>query len=224
MDVERRVEGPRDRLPPLDVRRYDVKTNGLLETPLDERGLVDLNALVSLVKETVDPSYGWVSKDNDVHHLQWVGRYYDVASAFMETDAQVFRNLVNRKVYVPRVFHNWVHHTTLPPPVPPSEVMQYSIDAQRVALSLARTAGLATKLTRRQGLSEAQLQRRLDEEFINYNLYIENAREVPREFSLLAIEDIEARTVDEMLRANKRLGRLALDRIPIAERQIRLAA
>ena len=112
----------------------------------------------------------------------------------------------------------------MPPPVPAAEVMQYSIDAQRVAVSLARTAGLAAKLTRRPGLSDAQLRRRLDEEFINYNVYIENAREVPREFSLLALEEVEAQSIEQMLAANKRLGRLALDRVPIVNRQIRPAA
>lgn len=214
----------RDRLPPQEVRLYEPKKMGLIETPLDERGLVDLNGLVEIAKQTVDASYDWTSRENDVHHLQWVGRYYDIASAFLDVDAQAFRNLVNRKAYVPRVFHNWIHHITMPPPVPAAEVMQYSIDAQRVAVSLARTAGLAAKLTRRPGLSDVQLRRRLDEEFINYNVYIENAREVPREFSLLALEEVEAQSIEQMLAANKRLGRLALDRVPIVNRQIRPAA
>lgn len=214
----------RDRLPPEEVRLYNPRQSGLIETPLDERGLVDVNALVRVAKETVASTFSWTSRENDIHHLQWSGRYYDVASAFVETDTKVFRNLVNRKVFVPRLFHNWIHAITAPPPVPSAEVMQYSIDAQRVAMSLARTAGLAMKLTRTRGISELKLRNRLDEEFINYNLFVENAREVPHEFSLLIIEEIEARSVEEMLQMNKRLGRLAVDRIPIIERQIRLAA
>ncbi len=214
----------RDRLPPEEVRRYDPRYDGLIETPVDERGLVDLNKLVAVAKETVEPGYMWESHQNDIHHLQWVGRHYDIAGAFSDVDTKVFRNLVNRKAYVPRLFHNWIHFVTTPSPVPSDEVMRYSIDAQRVAMSLARTAGLATKLTRRRGLSDMRLRERLDQEFENYNLYIDNAREVPTEFSLLNIEDIEAHTVDEMLDANKRLGRLALDRIPVVQRQIRQAA
>lgn len=214
----------RDRLPPPDMRLYNPGKEGLLDTPLDERGLVDLNRLVALGKSTVDAAFGWQSRENDVHHLQWVGRYYDIADAFVEADTHVFRNLVNRKAYVPRLFHNWVHYITAPPPVPSDEVMSYSIDAQRVAMSLARTAGLATKLTRNVRMSEARLRERLDQEFENYNLYIENAREVPREFSLVAIDELEAQTVDDMLLANKRLGKLALDRIPVVSRQVRLAA
>lgn len=211
-------------LPPPDAQLYNPLLEGKLETPLDERGLVDLNKLVDLVKETVDPEFQWASPYNDVHHLQWVGRYYDVAQAFIDIDTQQFRNLVNRKAYVPRIFHNWIHQITLPPPVPSEEVMRYSIDAQRVAMSLSRTASLATKLTRKPSVPEKRLRQRLDQEFENYNLYIDNAREVPKEFSLLKIEEVEARSIEEMLAANKRLGRLTLDRIPIVQRQIRPAA
>jgi hypothetical protein len=222
--AERESGWTRDRLPPPEVQRYSVEKEGLLETPLDGRGLADLDSLVKLAKQAVDPEFSWPSRENDVHHLQWMSRDYDTIEEETGIDGQVFRNLVNRKAYVPRIFHNWVHHITLPPPVPSAEVMYLSIEAQRVAMSLAKTAELATRLTRWSWLTEAQRNRRLDEEFINYNLYIENARGVPKEFSLLKIEQLEARTVDERLHANKRLGKLALNRIPIVQRQIYQAA
>lgn len=214
----------REHLPPREVHLFNPEKNGRMPTPLDERGLVDIDALVQLAKEAVDPEYDWASMESDIHHLQWVSRRYDVVTAFLGVDGNTFRNLVNRKAYVPRVFHNWVHYITEPPPVPVEEVMQYSIDAQRVALSLARTAGLATKLTTHYRLTDAQLRQRLDEEFIHYNLFVENAREIPPEFSLLALEQIEAKTIDEMLLANKHLGQLALDKIPIIQRQVLQAA
>lgn len=70
----------RDGLPPRDVWLHDPKKDGLLETPLNNRGLVDLDALVAGVKSTVDPSYDWTSTFNDVHHLQWYeARYPNVA-------------------------------------------------------------------------------------------------------------------------------------------------
>ncbi len=105
--------------------------------------------------------------------------------------------------------------------------MRYSIDAQRVAMSLSRTAQLATKLARHSVLPPERLRERLDQEFENYNLYIDNAREVPREFSLMTIEELEtfeARSVDDLLLLNKRLGKKALDRIPVVQRRIRPAA
>ncbi len=217
----------RDRLPPRDVQLHDPRRDGLLETPLDERGLVDLDRLVDLARATVSPEFGWESRENDVHHLQWPRRHYDIAGAMVDVETQVFRNLVNRKAYVPRIFHNWVHYITAPPRVPSEEVMRYSIDAQRVAMSLSRTAQLATKLARHSVLPPERLRERLDQEFENYNLYIDNAREVPREFSLMTIEELEmfeARSVDDLLLLNKRLGKKALDRIPVVQRRIRPAA
>lgn len=212
-------------LPPPDAWLHDPGKHGRIETPVDERGLVDLNALVAIVKETVDPEFSWHSSFNDIHHLQWFASQYPVGE---NTDSSVnmneFRELVNRKAFIPRVFHNWIHHVTLPPAIPSVEVMKYSIEAQRVAMSLFRTASLAARLTRMVQIPEKKLVQRLDEEFLNYALYVDNAREIPREFSLVSIEEVEARSVDEMLLVNKRLGRLALDIVPIRHRQILHAA
>lgn len=118
------------------------------------------------------------------------------------------------------MFHNRVHQTTLPPSVPDAEVMQYCIDSERVAVNLAKTASLAVRLTRMMGIPAPRLNQRLEEQFIKYNLYVENARLVPQEFRLLALHKVEARTVDEMLSRNRLLGRLALDKIPIRFRSI----
>lgn len=212
-------------LPPPEMQLYNPERNGRLETPIDERGLVDLDQLVTLVKQTVRPEFSWLSSFNDIHHLQWFASNYSGSEATGGiVDMGEFRELVNRKAFIPRVFHNWIHHVTLPPPIPSIEVMKYSVDAQRVAMSLSRTAGLAARLTRMTQIPEKKLEQRLDEEFINYALYVDNARSVPIEFSLFAIEEVEARSVDEMLIVNKHLGRLALDKVPIRQRQVLQAA
>ena len=67
-----------------------------------------------------------------------------------------------------------------------------------------------------------RLNERLDQEFINYNLYFENARLVPADFSRIAIQEVEAKSAEDMIRVNKRLGRLALDKIPVRLRAARL--
>lgn len=226
MDVERSALSNHASpwLPPQKMWLHDPTKRGYLETPTDEFGLVDLDELVTRVKQTVRPEFSWQSSFNDVHHLQWFASNYPVNTDEEAVNMNEFRELVGRKAYIPRVFHNWIHHVTLPPPTPTEEVMRHSIEAQRVALLLYRTARLATKLTRMSQIPEKKRIERLDEEYINYSLYIENAREVPKEFSLLAIEEVEARSVDEMLLVNKRLGRLALDTIPIRHRQIHQAA
>lgn len=212
-------------LPPQEMWLHDPAKDGYLETPTDQYGLVDLDKLVTLIKESVSTEFSWESPFNDVHHLQWYGRNYPVTTGENDSvNMNEFRELVSRKAFFPRVFHNRTHQITLPPPVPTVEVMKHSIDAQRVALLLFRTARLATKLTRMAHIPEKKLIERLDQEYMNYSLYVENAREVPEEFSLIAIEEIEARNVDEMLLVNKRLGRLALDTIPVRHRQILQAA
>ena len=208
-------------LPPREMWLHDPAKDGYLETPTDQYGLVDLDNLVALVKASVCSEFSWESPLNDVHHLQWFGRNYPVTKGENDiVNMNEFRELINRKAFISRVFHNRTHQITLPPPIPSKEVMLHSIKAERTALQLYRTARLATRLTRMPHIPEKKLIQRLDEEYENYTLYVENAREVPKEFSLLAIEEVEARNVDEMLLVNKRLGKLALDTIPIRHRQI----
>lgn len=212
-------------LPPREMWLHDPAKDGYLETPTDQYGLVDLDKLVTLVKGTVSPEFSWESPFNDIHHLQWYGRNYPVTIGEDDiVNMNEFRELINRKAFISRVFHNRTHQVTLPAPVPSKEVMIHSIRAERTALQLYRTARLATRLTRMTHIPEKKLIQRLNEEYENYTLYIENAREVPKEFSLLAIEEVEARNVDEMLLVNKRLGKLALDTIPVRHRQILQAA
>lgn len=218
MKVVQNYQNNFDNMPPIEVRKIDPKTNELIETPLDYRGLVDLDKLITVVKETVEPEYSWSSEMNDVHHLQWyMAHYRDHKNQNLALN---FRELVNRKAYIPRVFHNWLHRITLPPPIPSEEVMNYSIDAQRVAISLSQTVSEAVRLTRRKEISEKILKIRLEQAFEHFNLYLDNAREVPVEFSLLAIEELEIKSIDEMLYINRALGKMAIDKIPVRERSI----
>jgi hypothetical protein len=207
-------------LPPESDRLWSIEKQGKLETPLDSQGLVSLDGLVKLGKQTVRADYLWASAFNDVHHLQWPAASY---AQSLELPGHEFRELVQRKAYLPRQFHNWLHRITLPPPIPSEEVMRYSIDAERTARALAVTAQLAVRLTRMPGIPESKLVKRLEEQFENYTLYIENAREVPEEFQLLKLAEVEAKSIDEMLLVNKRLGKLALHLVPIRFRKLQSA-
>lgn len=209
-------------LPPEEYRLFNPANDELIETPLDYRGLVDLDELIRQVKFTVVPEYSWQSKMNDVHHLQWYAGLYQ-----NHQDHEIavqFRGLANRMAYVPRVFHNWTHRITLPPPVPEVEVMRHSIEAQRVAISLFETASRALRLVRAKKLGERALSLKLENAFEYYNVYLDEAREVPSEFSLVKIEDIEAKSVEDMLSVNRLLGQLALNRIPHRDRAIKESA
>lgn len=209
-------------LPPLEVRLFNTETDDMIETPLDERGLVDLDALVAVVKGTVVPEFNWASNQNTEHHLQWYERLYK------EHDnpslAVSFRGLSNRRAYIPKMFHNWTHRITLPPPVPSEDAMFYSVEAQRVAIFLSRTASDALRLTRSKKFNDRTLQDKLDSAFEQYHIYLDNAREVPREFSLLKIEELEAKSVEEMLSFNRMLGRLAISHVPLRARAIQAVA
>lgn len=197
-----------------------------IETPLDERGFVHMDKLVELAKSLVYPEYQWESPFNDVHHLQWsvsttIPKHMDEEQ---RRTVYEFRELVNQKMYTPRTFHNWIHWATIPSPIPDVEAMQYSIDAHRVARSLAKTAQLAVHLTRIKSIPEKKLTERIDEQFNNYNLYMENARLVPREFSLLKLEEVEVGSPEDLLSVSRRLGKLAVDKVPIRLRTLRVKA
>ena len=208
-------------LPPQDARQWDIEKQGKIETPLDVRGVVDLDELVAVGRETVSGNFNWASPFNDVHHLQWPAAFYMQNAD--ETDHQ-FRELVGRKAYVPRRFHNWLHLIALPPPIPSGEVIHYSIDAEQKAKAVAGTAKLAMQLTRMKGIPKAKLIKRLEEEFEHYTMYVENARLVPAEFQLLKFEEVEAKSIDEMLNVNKHLGKMALHQIPRRLRSLQPAA
>lgn len=201
-------------LPPRDARQWDEEREEKFDTPLDSNGLVDLDKLVTLGKHTVHADYDWTSRFNDIHHLQWPGIEY------RSEIAQPFRELTRRKAYIPRKFHNWLHHITLPPLIPTDEVMRSSIRAERAARALATTAELAVKLTRNPHIPEVKLQQRLEEEFDLYSLYVENARLIPKEFQIIRLAEVEAKNVDEMLAANQKLGKWALHRVPIRHREL----
>lgn len=48
---------PHYAMPPEEFRLYNPAKAGLIDTPLDSRGLVDLDKLVRTVKQTVDPEF-----------------------------------------------------------------------------------------------------------------------------------------------------------------------
>ncbi|HET6747195.1 MAG TPA: hypothetical protein VFH06_03760 [Candidatus Saccharimonadales bacterium] len=201
------------------MRLWDEARDEKRETPLDAFGRVDLDGFVELVKSTVAAEYRWESPFNDVHHLQWP------ATAYMHYEDPVaveFRETAWRKAFLPRLFHNWGHKITHEPPLPSLEVMRHTVEAHKTVRDLAATARLAARLTRTPGIPEVKLWSRLEEELDAYTVYIENAREVPLEFQLLKLEEVEAQSIDEMLTANRRLGKLAVQHIPIVARRLQM--
>ena len=205
-------------LPPRDTWLYDPTTDGQLETPTDANGLVDLDALITLVKSTVTPEYSWVAPRNDIHHLQYYARNYTT-----ELEKE-FRELYSRKVRSSRTFHNWLHVVSEPSPKPHEDVMYEAVQAERIKVGLARTAGLAMKVARIPHIPETKRHQRLEEIRGEYMTHYENALHIPPEFNRLALDELAVDNVEELLIITKRLGKQALNHIPVRHRELLQAA
>jgi len=115
-------------LPPEEYWLVDPAA-GRIDTPVDERGLIRVDQLISDVKATIDPAYQWPSHVS-VHHIYWWNGLYE------GREAQQFREIAPHKVLVPRVFENWLHRITAPCAVPDADVMRERRQAYAVAKSL----------------------------------------------------------------------------------------
>lgn len=195
-------------LPPPELRLHHPKRDGLIPTPLDNRGLVDTSELIHTIKSTVEPGYDWPSPFNDNHHLQWPSNLYS-STPDSQLDPQEFRNLAISQIRVPRTFHNWVHRITEPPPMPSEEVMRYRIESQRVALSLFQAIRVSKNLTRKEIIPEEALEKALIKRFDDFTTSLERARSLPEEFQLIDLSDYEPRDYEDMFALGARLGKLA---------------
>jgi len=126
-------------LPPLDVQLIDPRKDKI-DTPIDDRGLIDVTALVREVKATIDPSYEWPTRVG-VHHFYWPeSSYLGAQGEKPEYHPATFRDLPINKGLVPRVFENWLHKITNPAALPDEEVMYYYTEAWFVAKRLFESA------------------------------------------------------------------------------------
>lgn len=132
-EADRELNRLRFTLPPPEMRaegfrNRDEILHNRIPTPLDSRGLVDVDALIRQVKATIKPGYRWPGY-SDRHHTLWPAYRYGMYETFKPgTEAISFRNLAVNKIWVSRVFHNWIHLVTLPPDVPSEAAMRESID------------------------------------------------------------------------------------------------
>lgn len=210
-----------------------------LETPTDERGLVDIPKLLTLVQSMVDPAYVWPRKES-THHFYWYANLYPHVISKQACNPAVFRELPIHKGELPRLFENLLHEVTLPPKPPSLEVMAYRIESWQVARSLFESARSVVIWQRREqsraGLPEDNILRPDDDiyaqewmtetigrHFRGVERHMANLARVPPEFRL--VEPYDSPT--ELASA---LGRVVVPRsLNIAQamrsdRQLRLAA
>lgn len=111
----------------------------VLETPVDQRGIVNADELILAVKGLIHEDYAWMPP-TDVHHLYWTrATYYKYAREHPGIASDTFRELAPHKIRVPRLFHNLVHAATLPPPIPDSEIIDMRVRAWQIAEGLFRS-------------------------------------------------------------------------------------
>ena len=202
---------PASFLPPKQVRLYDPQELGKIPTPVDERGIVDVDKLISLGIETVNPNYDWREPFtlsnrqafHDIHHLHWPRVNYPVENG--DQLPHEFRNLPINLVDVPRVFHNWLHLLTEKPAVPDREVMNYYTEAQRVVTSLFRVIKHSKKLTRIPNLDTETINQALVRQFDTFNTAVERHYLIPEPYQLVDLSSYQGESIDEMF--NPRLVR-----------------
>lgn len=122
-------------VPPPDAWLIDPKRDRL-ETPVDDRGLVQQDALIDMVYDLIDPNFRWpkeLSIDHVYHDEEW---YYSVWAP--ECGGE-FRELPIHKMLVRRMWENVKHKVVIPPAVPSEEVMRYRLESWAVASGLLRS-------------------------------------------------------------------------------------
>lgn len=126
----------------------------LLDTP-NNYGVVDHDALITLMQAQVDSGYRWEAPFFDEHHLNWYAHLYEAPKHDNPELAQAFRELPTNKLWVPRQFHNFVHTVTAHPPVPELEVMREEIRKFRRNQFIFRVASQA--ITIQEQIERAQV-------------------------------------------------------------------
>lgn len=205
---------PSPSLPPRELWLFTPGVDQRIPTPVDERGLVDSKKLIDLVKQRVDPSFSWKPNEEsenyyfDKHHLYWRHDNYP-SKPKAAVNPQEFCNLAVNKAIVPRPFHEFIHLITAEPEVPSYEVMGYRIEAQAVALALFNSARLSRKLPRIKMISEDKLAERMAQEFETFAYRLEEARAIPKEFSLIDVSEFHPESIHDMKRISHVLGEIA---------------
>jgi hypothetical protein len=195
-------------LPPRELWLHDPKVDGLIETPRDKFGLVDVEKLVEVMKSTIHPSYDWKSHFNDDHHLYWPRPdYLDLPEAY--ANPHEFRYLQINRLDGPRMFHSWLHHAGEKPKLPDEEVMHFCIHRERALGALAQHITSTKWLITQSDLSATRVKEQVSRRVDDFVAVLEQHRSLPQEFRYEKVATYQAEGLEDMLRLEKTLGRRA---------------
>lgn len=209
-------------LPPRELWLHDPKIDGLIETPRDKFGLVDVERLVEVMTATIDPSYDWKSVFDDDHHIYWPRSMYpDLPDAY--ANPREFRFLQINRLDGPRMFHSWLHYAGEEPKPPSQEVMHFCIRRERALGALAQHISSTKWLMAQSGLPTSNVREKVNQRIDNFVTDLEEFRNLPPEFKDEKIASYQVEGLEDMLRLEKTLGRRAT-RMCLTAPQMQLAA
>ena len=184
-------------LPPPEVRLFTPGKDEPLETKLDDRGLVDVDAFIAAVKSTVDPEFRWEPSERpDAHHLYWEHNLYP-NTPDASVNPEEFCNLPINQIVIPRLFHNWAHLVTKEPAIPTKEVMQHRMEAYRVVKNLFDTARLSVELTNERYIAKERFNRGSERHLWQFLIEVEEAKKIPPEFHIIDFSELNPTTPEE---------------------------
>jgi len=154
---EEREERPLLDFPPRDTWLINPETDKF-DTPVDDRGFVDIDKLIAAVKATVDPEYTCPTHTLNEHHVYWEEEWYH--SRLIGANALRFRELAVHKMLVPVPFHNWLHRITIPADVPDPELIRSRNNSWTVANALFKASRNIVQLERLARRREALIERK----------------------------------------------------------------
>lgn len=195
-------------VPPPEVWRFTPGKDEPLPTPMDERGLVDVDRLIGLVQSTIEPEFSWESSARpDAHHLYWEHNRYP-GKPDESINPEEFCNLSINQVIVPRMFHNWLHMVTEEPPVPSKESMHYRIEAHNVVRKLLRNARQSLALAKAPNYTPVdKIRRGYEYHLWQFLIEAEEAQKLPTEFQIVNFSELNPSTPDELHELASFLGR-----------------
>lgn len=215
----------RDGLPPPDYFDGDWRTDRL-ETPVDDRGIVDGQKLLHLLLATFPENTAFQSDKLNAHHLYFYKRWYSHSDNPEDFSESRFRNLPINLWLMPLPLHQQLHHRFTPPPKPKADTMLYTMESFEIAKSLfGKTRGKFKypRMKRRhlieKGLgpnaSEIKDLDKIEFELMSESLqnlfpdweeYARRAEKVPRQFRLIEINDPS----EPLRNLTTRLGKLVV--------------
>ncbi|MDB5161846.1 MAG: hypothetical protein JWM52_354 [Candidatus Saccharibacteria bacterium] len=236
--IEQVALAPALHLPPRELRYFDLQTSKRIETPLDEAtGLVDRDKLMAEILKTVDQSYDWQSAFSDVHHLQWPNRWYDALKkgespeeltgfisipnniSFprkyydMSPEGQRFRNINSNKVVLPRVFHNWLHIVSFPPPVPANETIHDVLEVDTSLTNIHNLVSYSRFLARQyrdaNDTYASAFRKNLDARMDTFGEELDKLQNAPIEFRPTEVTELRMNSTHDMVHIANVLGRYA---------------